>query len=319
MPSAGSPRICWNSRTLASVEGPNAPSSSSASTRSPAASNRRWISRTASPVPPSAIGSTAQVSGPRVQGATPAAGAELASGGDVWVEFLQECVLATCAYDPCDLLAALEQHERRDAHDTVPPGHVGVLVDVQLRDLQAFSLVAADLVDHGGDHMAWDAPLRPEVHEHRHVRAQNSFLEVPVRNFADHRHVRSPSIRRVLSRRMRLFLQEPLGVYRRLAALAGRRHRLTVDHVGDVAGSEHARHVRLRRGLLHEHVPRLGQLELPPDALRVRPVADRHEHPIGDELTNLVGRHLAEAYRPDRAVSHDLVYDAVPDHRDLGV
>ena len=69
-------------------------------------------------------------------------------------------------------------------------------------------------------------------------------------------------VRRRSAPGVRLVLQEPLGVHRRLAALTRRGHRLTIDRVGDVAGGEHTGHARLGRGLLDHDVAGLRQLEL---------------------------------------------------------
>src|SRR6059036_691949 len=76
---------------------------------------------------------------------------------------------------------------------------------------------------------------------------------------------------------VRLGLQEPLRVHGRLAALAGRRHRLTVHAIGDVARGEHTGDVGRGARLVHHDVAAVGELYLAPNQRRVRRVADGDE------------------------------------------
>ncbi len=187
MPSAGSPRSRWNVRTAASVEPPYVPASSSASIRSPTPRRRCWTSRTASPCAPWRIWIIAQSASVPAATATDArrSAFDRRYSGHVRVDLLQHRVLAERADDPCHLLAVLEQHEGGDAEDAEPTRHLRVLVDVHLRHLQGIALVAPDLLDHRRDHVARDAPLRPEVDEDRCLRSEHALLEVLVRHVVD--------------------------------------------------------------------------------------------------------------------------------------
>src|SRR3712207_8269711 len=59
----------------------------------------------------------------------------------------------------------LFRSHRRDGHDLVVPRDLRVLVDVQLRDGELVTVLGGDLLEHGRDHLAGAAPLRPEVDE----------------------------------------------------------------------------------------------------------------------------------------------------------
>src|ERR1035441_6023290 len=64
-------------------------------------------------------------------------------------------------------LAILEQHECRDAAHVIARGHRLILIDVHLSNGQAVAIGLRRLVEHGTDHLAGPAPLRPIVHEDR--------------------------------------------------------------------------------------------------------------------------------------------------------
>src|SRR5690348_16549601 len=64
-------------------------------------------------------------------------------------------------------VAVLEEHQGRDAADAVLGRGRLVLVDVELRDLEAPRVLRGDLVERRCDHLAGPAPLRPIVHEDR--------------------------------------------------------------------------------------------------------------------------------------------------------
>src|SRR5206468_3163758 len=78
-----------------------------------------------------------------------------------------------------------------------------------------------------------------------------------------------------------LRLEEPLGVDRGHAARAGRRHRLAVARVLDVAAGEDAEHARLRRPWPGPDVAALVHLELAREEPRVGLVADGDEDALG--------------------------------------
>ena len=114
--------------------------------------------------------------------------------------------------------------------------------------------------------------------------------------------------------------QEPLGVDRGLAAHAGRRHRLPVDRVHDVAGREDARHARERPRLLHRDVARPRARAAPRTAsvFGVWPIATNT--PSVATLARLAGLDVRAAATPVHARRRrDLVDDGVPDDLDLRV
>ena len=93
-----------------------------------------------------------------------------------------------------------------------------------------------------------------------------------------------------------------LGVERRHAAGAGRRHRLAIDVVGDVARGEHARHRGRRRVAFAAALDldvAAGHVELAFEDLRVRRVADRDEHAVHGEVLRRAGLHVLEAHAGD--------------------
>src|SRR4029453_12570196 len=260
IPSEGSPRCCWKAFTASSVEGPNRPSSSSGSIRSPKSRRRRWMSRTASPRSPRRMIFT--VRSVRVVGEGPFCRSRMPTRlrSQVRIDLPEQGFLAPCSNHTGLLLPALDQHEGGYAHDPLPPGDLRVLVDVQLGHPQGLALLLADLLDHRRDHVAGHTPLGPEVHQHGLIRLQHAFIEILVRHITDHCQLRSfrlpgarplpleragpASIRLPIVALVRLGCQEPLGVHSCLAPLSGRSHCLTVHPVGDVPRGEHAGNVR---------------------------------------------------------------------------
>src|SRR2546423_1623975 len=110
MPSTSKCRRCWNSRTARSVEGPNS-ACSSASMANPSATSRDWTSITASPRAPRATtltddeffdtGPTSTLLGATFRGVadagTPGSVPGGGSGGQVWLDLLEDGVLAASA------------------------------------------------------------------------------------------------------------------------------------------------------------------------------------------------------------------------------
>ena len=82
-------------------------------------------------------------------------------------------------------LAVLEDHQRRDRHDAVLRRRAGVLVDVQLHDLDLVAHGARDLFESRRDHAAGAAPLGPEVDHDRAGRLEHLGLEIRVGNLAN--------------------------------------------------------------------------------------------------------------------------------------
>ncbi len=74
------------------------------------------------------------------------------------------------ADNPVDLLAVLEDEQRRDAEDVEAAGGGGVLVDVQLGHAHASGHLGGQLVDDRRDHPAGAAPRGPQVDQHGHRR-----------------------------------------------------------------------------------------------------------------------------------------------------
>src|SRR5579859_1356141 len=89
-----------------------------------------------------------------------------------------ELLFRHVADDPLDQLAAAEDPQRRDAHDAVARCDRAVLVHVQLAHAQLTLVLAGQVLDDRGDHLARSAPRRPEVHEDRDLRLQYIRVEV---------------------------------------------------------------------------------------------------------------------------------------------
>src|SRR5947208_5701174 len=123
------------------------------------------------------------------------ANAGVRGGLQVRREIPEDRVLRLRTDDAGNFLPALEQDERRDGHHAVGACGLGVLVDVELRHLEGLALLGPDLFHDGGDHVARDAPLRPEVHEDRGVGVENLCLEICFGDRSDVRHIRSVLLR----------------------------------------------------------------------------------------------------------------------------
>src|SRR5919204_6918062 len=70
-------------------------------------------------------------------------------------------------------LAALEEDDARDREDVVARGRRGVLVDVQLRELDATPVLGRKLLEHRMDGAARAAPRRPEVDDDGLLRSED--------------------------------------------------------------------------------------------------------------------------------------------------
>jgi phosphoribosylaminoimidazolecarboxamide formyltransferase / IMP cyclohydrolase len=83
-------------------------------------------------------------------------------------------------------LAVLEQHQGRDRHDAELGGGVGVLVDIELDDLDLAVERLGNLFQRRRDHFARAAPFRPEIDHHRSGRLDDILIERGVGCFVDH-------------------------------------------------------------------------------------------------------------------------------------
>src|SRR5262249_31185016 len=63
--------------------------------------------------------------------------------------------------------AVLEQHQRGNAAHVIFRRRRGILVDVELGDLEATRVFGGDMVQGRRDHLAGSAPLGPVVHQDR--------------------------------------------------------------------------------------------------------------------------------------------------------
>src|SRR5713101_3470362 len=106
-------------------------------------------------------------------------------------ELSRNSVAPASAYDARLLLATGEQEEGGDGHDPVAGSRLGVGVDVEADDLQAFAELNGHCLDLRTHETARPAPLRPEVDEDRGCRLQDVGLEVVVRDLGDLAHVTS--------------------------------------------------------------------------------------------------------------------------------
>ena len=100
-------------------------------------------------------------------------------------EHLENEILRTHADALTGDLAVLEHEQRGDAHHAELTGELGLVVHVDLADLDVGILVR-DLIHNGGEHLAGAAPGRPEVHQNGLVRLQNLSLEIVFRNNGNH-------------------------------------------------------------------------------------------------------------------------------------
>src|SRR6478609_1700151 len=113
--------------------------------------------------------------------------------------------------------------------------------------------------------------------------------------------------------------EEPLGVERRGTAGAGRRDRLAVGVVDQVAAGEDARDVGAGGAALDEHVALGVELDDALDELVARVVPDGDEQARDGQLAGLAGDGVAQGDPGELALTVDGVDGAVPREADLGV
>src|SRR5208283_4357334 len=101
---------------------------------------------------------------------------------DVFGQLTKQGRLGLGPDDLLDDLAAGEHVHGRNGHDAVTLGYGGVLVDVELDDVDLVRVLGGDLLKHRGDHAARAAPFGPVIHDDRLVALQDLHLEGLVRH-----------------------------------------------------------------------------------------------------------------------------------------
>src|SRR6266851_7527506 len=85
--------------------------------------------------------------------------------------------------DLLDDLAAREQVDGRDRHDSVLDHRLRILVGVDLDDVHAARVLGRDRVEHRADLSAGAAPRRPVLDDHRPGAGQHIGIEDLIGNF----------------------------------------------------------------------------------------------------------------------------------------
>ena len=120
---------------------------------------------------------------------------------------------------------------------------------------------------------------------------------------------------------VRLVLEEPLRIDRRLASLAGGGHRLTIDPVGDIARREDPVDGRVRCAARRTTMyPSSSSVQLVAEqrGVRRRGRSRRRRRRCGTPAIS-PGRGVAETDAGHGVVAEDLLHLRVPDHLDLRV
>ena len=89
-----------------------------------------------------------------------------------------------------NLLAALEDHQGRNAADAVLVGHVGVFVGVELEHLDLAVKFLGNFLDDRSHHPAGTTPGRPEIDQHRNVALEDVLVKGSVSDSSGARHQR---------------------------------------------------------------------------------------------------------------------------------
>ena len=155
----------WKARTAASVDGPNAPSASAASTTSPSSLRRCWMSLDLGALVAEVV--DLHRTSLRCARSRPATRRTSRRSGDVRLEVLRR--MASFGRAPITRATSSPSLNRiSDGIDITPYVRVasGLSSMLSLTTFSASPLLLADLLDHRRDHVARHAPLRPEVHEH---------------------------------------------------------------------------------------------------------------------------------------------------------
>ena len=104
---------------------------------------------------------------------------------DSAVDCLHQPALGHRADDLFLDLAALDDEQVGNAAHAVTSGSLRIVVNVDLRNLQAPVVLARKIVEDRRDRAAWPAPRRPEINQHRSRRLQNFLVEARVGNMND--------------------------------------------------------------------------------------------------------------------------------------
>src|SRR6266705_1070364 len=101
---------------------------------------------------------------------------------DVPFQRLGNHLFRHCSHDLLDNLPVLEQQQRRDSLNAIPPRRIHRLIDVQFHHFQLARIVVSNLRNRRREHVARTAPFCPEVHHHRLRIAgrQHLGLKIPV-------------------------------------------------------------------------------------------------------------------------------------------
>lgn len=73
--------------------------------------------------------------------------------------------------------AVLKEDQSRNAANIELGRNALVLVNVHLCDLDLVAVLTSEFFKDGADHLAWAAPLRPEVEQYRFIGLENILLE----------------------------------------------------------------------------------------------------------------------------------------------
>src|SRR3990172_4133114 len=88
---------------------------------------------------------------------------------NVLIEFFLERRFACDTDHLVRYIPILEKDQRRNAHDIESAGDVRIFVGVELPENYLPIVIAVELFDYRSDHLAWAAPGRPEIDNHRLV------------------------------------------------------------------------------------------------------------------------------------------------------
>jgi len=95
---------------------------------------------------------------------------------DVAIHSLGYLILRHSADDLLDHLAVLENENRRDAADVIPPRRVHRFVHVQLHHFNLARVVVRDLRHRRRQHVTRAAPFRPKIYEYRLRLARRKYF-----------------------------------------------------------------------------------------------------------------------------------------------
>ena len=82
------------------------------------------------------------------------------------LEDLDNLFFRHSADDLIGYLPSLENQQRGNTADAEFPRDVHILVDVEFHNLDLTGMLPCDLFDRGCQHVAWTAPIGPEIHHY---------------------------------------------------------------------------------------------------------------------------------------------------------